>query len=169
MNDKNILREGNMKRLTVVSAFIVMIFMAACGGGAATTTATTPIPSSSTQMPGAPVSVDGGGTYWMITPAQLYSFKVKDFFLADTDTAYVGEIAGTDVFLNSDTISQNLDKFPADKNYKIVVYCTAGIKSKVVAATLVQAGYTRVMELEGGIMAWQQQGYLTTFKTRTMA
>jgi rhodanese-related sulfurtransferase len=160
-----------MKRFAIASAaastVIVLTILASCGGSSATTTA--PITASSTEMPGTPVSVTGGGTYWMITPAELFSFKTKDFFLADTDTAYIGEIGGTDIFLNSDTINQNLDKFPADKNGKIVVYCAAGIKSKVVAETLVQAGYTRVMELDGGIIAWQQQGYMVVQKTRTMA
>jgi rhodanese-related sulfurtransferase len=151
-----------MKRLLIVSV-VILGFMGACGGNSAP-----PITATSTQMPGTQVSVSGGGSYWAITPAQLYSFKTKDFILADTDTAYIGEIASTDLFLNSDTINQNLDKFPADKNYKIVVYCMSGIKSQAVAAVLVQAGFTRVMELEGGIMAWQQQGYPTLFKTRTL-
>ncbi len=159
-----------MKRLAIIfagaSALLILTVTAACGGTSATTTPS--VTASSTAMPGTPVSVTGGGTYWMITPAELYSFKTKDFFLADTDTAYVGEIGGTDVFLNPDTISQNLDKFPADKNTKIVVYCVAGMKSKVVAATLVQAGYTRVMELDGGLMAWGNQGYMIVQKTRTM-
>ena len=80
----------------------------------------------------------------------------------------MGEIAKTALFINSDTVSQNLDKFPADKATKIVVYCAVGVKSKVVAATLVKAGYTRVMQLEGGLIAWMNQGYPTTNKTRTM-
>ena len=155
-----------MKRLAMASAGLVMIFMTACGGGTATTPP--PITAPSTQMLGTPVAVEGG-TYWSITPAELYSFRVKDFFLAETDTSYIGEIGGTDAFINSSTMSQNLDKFPTDKNAKIVIYCATGMKSKLVAATLVQAGFTRVMELAGGIMAWQQQGYPIFTKTRTMS
>ncbi len=158
-----------MKRLAIAATVLAGIILTSCGGGTSITTPETSSITSSTAMTGTPVSVTGGGTYWSITPAQLYSFKIKDFFMANTDTTYIGEIPGTDVFLNSDTISQNLDKFPADKNYKIVVYCAAGMKSKVVAATLVQAGYTRVMELAGGIITWQQQGYPVVQKTRTMA
>ena len=155
-----------MKRLLLVTAVVIMSFVAACGGGSNPTTPSTT--ALSTAMPGTPVAVEGGGTYWNVTPAQLASIKVKDFILADIDTTYIGEIGGTDLFLNSDTISQNLDKFPSNKATKIVVYCASGVKSKVVAATLVKAGYTRVMQLEGGIIAWQLQGYPTTSKTRTM-
>lgn len=160
--------EENMKRFAATTVVLAAIILTSCGGGTTITTAATSSIPSSTQMLGKPVSVQSGGTYWSITPAQLYSFKVKDFFMADTDITYIGEIPGTDVFLNADTVSQNLDKFPADKNYKIVVYCTAGMKSKVVAETLVRAGYTRVMELAGGIITWQQQGYMVVQKTRTM-
>jgi rhodanese-related sulfurtransferase len=154
-----------MKRIMILTAILLMGFMAACGGGAVT-----PVTSSSTStslMPGTPVSADGG-TYWSITPLQLASFTVKDFVLADTDTSYIGEISGTDLFLNSDKISQELDKLPTDKNSKIVVYCTAGVHSKAVAETLVKAGYTRVMDLDGGITAWKKAGYQTMFNNRTM-
>ncbi|RJO60891.1 MAG: rhodanese-like domain-containing protein [Dehalococcoidia bacterium] len=156
-----------MKRLLLVSAVIIMAFAAACGGGSSGTTAPSTT-ASSTAMLGTPVAVEGGGTYWSITPAQLHSMSPNDLFIVDADTAYMGEIANTSLFINSDTVSQNLDKFPSDKATKIVVYCAAGVKSKVVAATLVTAGYTRVMQLEGGIIAWQLQGYPATNKTRTM-
>jgi len=159
-----------MKRIFVVSIIVAMALLAACGGGGSSTSSTSPTTTTtSTQMPGTPVSVTGGGTYWSITPAQFAGFKTKDFVLADTDTVYIGEIQGTDLFINSDKISQELDKFPADKSTKIVVYCAVGVKSQTVAATLVQAGYTRVMQLEGGLMAWQQQGYPIISKTRTLS
>ena len=155
-----------MKPLLLVSAVIIMALMAACGGGSSTTAPSST--ASSTAMPGTPVAVEGGGTYWSITPAQLHSLSPNDLFIVDADTAYIGEIANTALFINSDTVSQNLDKFPADKSTKIVIYCAAGVKSKVVAATLVTAGYTRVMQLEGGLIAWMNQGYPTTNKTRTI-
>lgn len=155
-----------MKRLLLLSAVIIMALMAACGGGSSTTAPSTT--ASSTQMPGTPVAVEGGGTYWNITPAQLRSMSPSDLFIVDADTAYIGEIANTDLFINANTVSQNLDKFPADKSAKIVVYCTLGMNSKAVVIILVKAGYTRVMQLEGGIVAWMNQGYPTTNKTRTM-
>ena len=157
-----------MKRIMLASVVIILAFTLACGGGASATTSSTAPTPSSTALPGTTVAVEGGGNYWVITPAQLYGFKTKDFFLADTDDSYVGEIASTDLFINYTRVASELDKFPADKTSKIVLYCTSGIKSKTAAAALVTAGYTRVMELSGGIIAWQQQGYPTLFKTRTM-
>jgi rhodanese-related sulfurtransferase len=157
-----------MKRLPLLIAVVIMAFMAACGGGSSTSSTPPSTTASSTQMPGTPVTVEGGGTYWSVIPAQLHSLHPSDLFLVDADTAYIGEIANTALFINPDNVSQNLDKFPSDKAAKIVVYCASGMKSQAVAATLVKAGYTRVMQLEGGIIAWMNQGYPTTNKTRTM-
>lgn len=167
-----------MKRIIILAVSMVLglSLVAGCGGGSATsaTKNTTTATTSSTQMPGTPTQVkdvSGAviGTFWSITPAQLYGMtQNKDFVLADTDTSYTGEIAGTDLFLNADNVAQELDKFPADKSTKIVVYCIVGQKSQTVAQTLVKAGYTRVMQLQGGLVAWQQQGYPVINNTRTM-
>jgi rhodanese-related sulfurtransferase len=152
----------------LASVVMILAFTLACGGGTPATTSTPPPTTTSTALPGTPVTVDGG-TYQAITPAQLYSMlQNKDFFMADTDTEYIGEIAGTDAFINFNNINQELGKFPADKTSKIVVYCMSGIKSQTTAALLVKAGYTRVMELKGGVVAWNQQGYPMVNKTRTM-
>ncbi len=155
-------------RNTVISILLIGIvsLAAACGGGAATTPST--FVSSSTGLPGTPVSVAGGGTYWEITPAQLAGLEAESYFMADTDANYIGEISGTDLFIKPANISANMNKFPADKNAKIVLYCTMGLQSQDAAVILVKAGYTRVMELKGGITAWKNQGYQTQFVTRTM-
>ena len=87
----------------------------------------------------------------------------------EADTEYIGEIGSTDLFINANNVASELNLFPSDKTMKIVVYCTAGVNSANVAAILVQNGYTRVMDLDGGILAWQRQGYPTAFKTRTLS
>lgn len=157
-----------MKRAVIISAILITALLAAaCGGG--TTVSTTSTTPAATSMAGTAVAVDGGGTYWKQTAAQFAAFiSDQSVFLVDADTEYVGEIAGTDLFINSDTVAANLAKFPADKTAKIAVYCTSGMKSQTVAIILVQAGYTRVAELEGGIISWKMQGYPTLSNGRTM-
>jgi rhodanese-related sulfurtransferase len=150
----------------VAGILVLTLLVISCGGTGATTSMTS---VSSTAMPGTPVSVQGGGTYWAITPAELAGFKTKDFFMADTDANYTGEIQGTNLFIDPSYISANLDKFPTDLNTKIVLYCIMGVQSQGAAVTLVKAGYSRVMELQGGLTAWRNQGYPTLFVTRTMS
>ncbi len=107
----------------------------------------------------AKVSVPGG-SYSNVTPAQLKQMlAAKDFTLVNVHVPYVGELAQTDAFVPYTDIEQNLDKLPADKNAKIVLYCSSGHMSGIAATTLVKLGYTNVWNLEGGMAVWQNAGY----------
>ncbi|MFD2726951.1 rhodanese-like domain-containing protein [Hyunsoonleella rubra] len=57
---------------------------------------------------------------------------------------------GYDHFNLENTINQ----LP-DKNVKIVVYCSLGIRSEDIAEKLKKAGYTNVLNLYGGIFEWK--------------
>ena len=70
---------------------------------------------------------------------------------------YEGEIQNTDLFLPYDQIEESLDKLP-DKDSPIVLYCRSGRMSTIAAEALVALGYTRVFELNGGMVAWEQAG-----------
>jgi len=45
-----------------------------------------------------------------------------------------------------------------DPGHPIVVYCSAGYRSSIVARKLQAAGFTKVLNLEGGIFAWANAG-----------
>jgi rhodanese-related sulfurtransferase len=147
-----------MKRaLIALSLITAVVVLAGCGGGGGNTTATTSA-TSSAGLPGTRIEVDGGA-YWLITPAQLAGMQRSSFLLVDVDETPAMVITSTEMYVSYDKINDNLDKFPADKDRPIVVYCIAGMTSQNAAEALVAAGYTRVMDLDGGTMAWQQQGY----------
>ena len=82
----------------------------------------------------------------------------KDFIFVNVHIPYEGEIAETDVFVPYDEIEKNLDKLPADKNAKVVLYCRSGRMSSLAAETLVRLGYTNVWNMEGGMIAWEALG-----------
>ncbi|MGB7394075.1 MAG: rhodanese-like domain-containing protein [Pricia sp.] len=46
-----------------------------------------------------------------------------------------------------------------DKSTDIVVYCSIGVRSENIGEKLMQAGYTNVKNLYGGIFEWKNQGY----------
>jgi len=146
-----------MKRIMVMLAVLLLALAGACGGGNTTSTSSTP-----TGLPGTEVPVNEG-SYWVVTPAQLYAMlPADDFLLVNIDVVPSNIIQGTDLYVKPAEIQQNLDKFPVDKAHKIVLYCMAGGSFPPVAEALVAAGYTRVMALEGGIIRWAQQGYPVT-------
>ncbi len=52
--------------------------------------------------------------------------------------------------------TEAISKLPRDK--MIVVYCSVGYRSEKVAEKLIDAGYTNVSNLYGGIFEWKNQG-----------
>jgi len=95
-----------------------------------------------------------------ITAVQLSEMlDNKDFFFVNVHSPYIGEIKGTDEFIFLSDIKDNLDKFPNDKNAKIVVYCQSGGMSRIAAQKLTDLGYTNVLNLSGGMIGWKKAGY----------
>ncbi len=120
--------------------------LTACSSGGTKTDAGTPPPTT-------------GGNYTNITAAQLNSMlQKKDFLLVNVHIPYYGEIAQTDLFIPYDKVNDSLTQLP-DKQAKIVLYCRSGSMSTTAAKALVQAGYTNVFNLDGGMYAWQAAGY----------
>jgi len=95
-----------------------------------------------------------------LTSVQLATMlKQKDFFFVNVHVPYEGEIKNTDAFIPYDKITDNLDKLPADKNAKIVLYCRSGRMSEIAARELSRLGYTQVSHLSDGMIDWKKNGY----------
>ena len=64
------------------------------------------------------------------------------------------------VFVGYDSfnLKKTLKKLP-NKNTKIVVYCSLGIRSEEIAEKLKKVGYTNVLNLYGGIFEWKNNNY----------
>lgn len=151
--------------LAFALAPIIVVILAACGGtesGQPTQNTAGGDQALRTQV----VTVEGGRSYVNVGAASLAAMlKAKDFPLINVHVPYEGEIAGTDVFIPYDQIAQILDKLPADKSAKVVLYCRSGSMSAIAARTLIKLGYTNVWNLDGGMIGWEQAGY-SLVKTR---
>ena len=100
-----------------------------------------------------------GGQWTNITPDKLGSMlKAKDFTLLNVKTPYIGEIAGTDLYIPYADVAARASELPADKAAKIVVYCRSGNESAIAAQTLLDLGYTNIDNLDGGMAAWTAHG-----------
>ncbi len=53
--------------------------------------------------------------------------------------------------------NKTIKSLPSNKNTKIVVYCSLGIRSEDIAEKLKKAGYINIYNLYGGIFEWKNQ------------
>jgi len=87
--------------------------------------------------------------------------SAEDFFLLDSR-----EIKEFNVSHIENAINVGYDKFDSkkvsskikDKNTKIVVYCSIGIRSEKIGEKLLKMGYKNVSNLYGGIFEWKNKG-----------
>lgn len=133
-------------RITAVVGALLVVGLAACGGQ----------PPADGEVR---VEVEGGGSYVDVSPERLVTMlEAKDFTLVNVHIPYEGEIAETDLFIAYDQVGSRLAELPA-RDARIVLYCRSGSMSTTAALTLVRAGYTNVLNLEGGMNAWRAAGF----------
>jgi phage shock protein E len=106
------------------------------------------------------ILVEANGGHWTnITPDTLASMlPTKDFTLLNVKTPYMGEIAGTDLYIPYNQLAPRAAELPKDKSAKITVYCRSGNESAIAAQTLIDLGYTNIDNLDGGMTAWTASG-----------
>lgn len=109
-----------------------------------------------------------GGTWTNISPDTLAAkLGAKDFTLLNVKTPYIGEIDGTDLYIPYTDLTARAAELPTNKAAPIVVYCRSGAESAIAAQTLLRLGYTNILNLDGGMNAWQASGRTLVQKNRT--
>jgi rhodanese-related sulfurtransferase len=116
-------------------------------------------PTASTGAPQGTVVQANGGHWTNITPDTLAGMlNAKDFTLLNVKTPYIGEIAGTDLYIPYTDLAARASQLPSNKSARIVVYCRSGNESAIAAQTLIDLGYTTTDNLDGGMNAWTASG-----------
>ncbi|WP_441958197.1 rhodanese-like domain-containing protein [Mycolicibacterium houstonense] len=82
----------------------------------------------------------------------------SDRLTINVHVPFEGDIAGTDLSIPFDRIAQQADRLPSDRDAPIAIYCRTGPMSATAAEALRSLGYTDVVELKGGMKAWQASG-----------
>jgi molybdopterin/thiamine biosynthesis adenylyltransferase/rhodanese-related sulfurtransferase len=80
----------------------------------------------------------------------------QDVFLLDVREPYeyqISQIGGT--LIPQNDVPNRLAEIPRDR--EIVVQCRSGARSQRIAELLKQSGYTQVVNLAGGILAWSDE------------
>ena len=145
-----------MKRTILILLILFALLLTACKGD------TQPTESHTRPKQATPVS---DGFYKNISVEELQKMLVsKDFTFVNVHIPFEGDIAVTDLSIPYNEIEQNLERLPADKKAKIVLYYRSGrmmgerSSPSISAETLVGLGYTNVWNLEGGMIAWEEAG-----------
>jgi rhodanese-related sulfurtransferase len=71
---------------------------------------------------------------------------------------YQGDIPGTDLSVPFDQIALRAGELPVDRATPLAIYCRSGPMSESAAVELAGLGYKDVVELQGGMKAWQNSG-----------
>lgn len=108
-------------------------------------------------------STDGGGA--PASSPRLVDAREFADIAADDDTFVLnvhvpdeGTIAGTDGAIAFDALAAEAASLPSDHGTTIAVYCMSGNMSATAVRDLADLGYTDVVELDGGMVAWVADG-----------
>jgi rhodanese-related sulfurtransferase len=130
-----------MKKILFLSLVITTLILASCA----------PLnPIQAVQEGYALISVE--------TLSEMLETRRDAFVLINTHIPFEGNLPTTDFSVAYDEIDQHLDLFPADKDAEIVLYCMSNRMALIAADDLVQAGYTNLKLLDGGMLAWHSAG-----------
>jgi phage shock protein E len=81
----------------------------------------------------------------------------SDAFVVNVHVPDEGSIEGTDARVPYDEIVDDV-RLPANRDTPILLYCKTGRMSWEAATALVDAGYSDVVHLDGGMDAWVAEG-----------
>lgn len=147
---------GPGNRFALAIAAVVVVLVAVLGVGLASGVFTG---SPAAANPDGVTVRANGGQWTNITPTRLATMlDHKDFTLLNVKTPYIGEIAGTDLYIPYDQVASRAAELPTDKQARLVVYCRSGHESAIAAQALIDLGYTNIDNLDGGMDAWTASG-----------
>lgn len=112
---------------------VVALGVAGCGGGSDSVT-----PSS------------------LVPPAEFERASAQRVTI-NVHTPDEGSIPGTDLAIPFDRLESRKGELPVTSS-RLAVYCRSGTMSAEAVRTLARLGYRDIVELEGGMIAWERSG-----------
>jgi rhodanese-related sulfurtransferase len=121
----------------------------ACGGSDAT----------EASLPAVETTVPDASPIELLDPADFDAALAAnpEMPLINVHIPYEDHIDGTDAFISFDSVLESAD-LPTDKSAPIALYCRSGNMSAQASAVLADAGYTNIIDLDGGMNAWEASG-----------
>ena len=100
------------------------------------------------------------GEIELISPQQVYNAIYKDRSIQLIDVRTPEEFKGNhlkgaqNICVTSDDFKEKVKML--DKNKPVYVYCNRGGQSAQAAIALKELGFTKIYDLEGGILLWEE-------------
>jgi len=114
------------------------------------------------------ISLGGSGENQNTIPGSIELLPPEEFekviqnesvFLLNVHTPYSGKINGTDEIIEDwENLDKYMEKLPMDVSIPIAVYCRSGKMSADASKQLLEMGYQKIYELDGGMIAWEESG-----------
>jgi rhodanese-related sulfurtransferase len=146
-------RYGPVRKLTVATLGAIVLVLAACSQDDGEATVSSELPATTVTDS----TVIDAGSAARLSPAEFEDIiAAGDAIVLNVHVPYEGHIEGTDAFIPFDEIASS--PLPDDMNQPIALYCRSGNMSATATRTLVEMGYTDVVDLAGGMNAWVETG-----------
>lgn len=114
------------------------------------------------------ISLGGSGENQNTIPGSIELLPPEEFekiiqnesvFLLNVHTPYYGKINRTDEIIEDwENLDKYMEKLPMDVSVPIAVYCRSGKMSADASKQLLEMGYQKIYELDGGMNAWEESG-----------
>lgn len=99
-----------------------------------------------------------------VTPNQAADMlNKKEAIIVDVrelDERNEEHIRGT-LFIPLAQLESRIGELAQYKNSPIILQCRSGKRSNIAGASLIKAGFKKVLNMDGGILAWNKQGLAT--------
>lgn len=144
----------------VFAAICAVLLLAGCGSAAESPTSTSSAGLHSEKQP----RTASGGSQSLGPQDFADAIDTPGVVTINVHIPYEGDIAGTDLTVPFDQLHEQITALPSVRSTPLAIYCRSGRMSRIAAETLAELGYHDVVELAGGMQAWQQSGRPVVFR-----
>lgn len=93
-------------------------------------------------------------------PSDLGQYELIDVRRPDEFTGELGHIKGAKLVTLGEELNQYLQN--ADKNKSILFICRSSARSGTATAQALNLGFTKVLNMDGGMIYWNEKGFPVT-------
>ncbi len=143
---------------------IIALTMAAVGAAAACSAGPTSSMDAPSSMAASMIAAATGAraqtaaAVRLLDPAEFAAAIAGDRVTINVHVPDEGSLPGTDLAVPFDRITAEAAQLPQDRGTPLAIYCMTGNMSAIAGPELTALGYTDIVELRGGMEAWQADG-----------